>query len=375
MNTALTVRMLQVVAITVGTALLFWSIGLPTFLRIAEAASITSASDTISNSTPSAGSNHTIVFTTPNGMTIGQNFTLEFESPFNTTAIDLGDIDLLASGTPQTIATTSAAGVWGVTGVGTDNLTFQTPTNVGAASSTIFTIRIGTNAVTGVTGNEQIVNPSATTSYYIDINGTMQDSGQVRIAVVDNVIVSASVETSLTFTVSGVASGQSIGSVPTTTATATTPTTLPFETLAQDVSKTLAQDLSVLTNATNGFVVTVQQTGNLQSSTGADIDGFIDGLYTNTPSPWQGPGGLVADPDTYGHWGITSTDADYSVTSDRWVAASTTPRTIFSHTGPADGVTAGSGAVRVGYQAEVTGLQEAGDDYNTTLRYIATPTF
>jgi hypothetical protein len=30
---------------------------------------------------------------------------------------------------------------------------------------------------------------------------------------------------------------------------------------------------------------------------------------------------------------------------------------------------------RIGYQAQITALQEAGDDYSTTLTYVATPTF
>ena len=45
------------------------------------------------------------------------------------------------------------------------------------------------------------------------------------------------------------------------------------------------------------------------------------------------------------------------------------------HDGPADGVTEDIGRVTVGYQIQITALQEAGDDYNTTLTYIATPTF
>ena len=45
------------------------------------------------------------------------------------------------------------------------------------------------------------------------------------------------------------------------------------------------------------------------------------------------------------------------------------------NTGPADGTTAGIGAARIGYQVQISALQEAGDDYTTTLRYIATPTF
>ncbi len=45
------------------------------------------------------------------------------------------------------------------------------------------------------------------------------------------------------------------------------------------------------------------------------------------------------------------------------------------HTGVADGLTAGIGTARIGYQVQISALQEAGDDYSTELRYIATPTF
>jgi hypothetical protein len=139
----------------------------------------------------------------------------------------------------------------------------------------------------------------------------------------------------------------------------------------------MAQDLAVSTNATQGFVVTVEQSQNLQTSTGADIDGFINGAYTNTPTAWTAPTAVLGNQDTWGHWGLTSED-DLNSTefgTDLWVAASTTPRQVFHHNGPADGVTANSGSTRVGYQVQISPLQEAGDDYTTTLTYIATPTF
>ena len=46
-----------------------------------------------------------------------------------------------------------------------------------------------------------------------------------------------------------------------------------------------------------------------------------------------------------------------------------------AHSGPSDGTTLGVGRATIGYQAQITALQEAGDDYSTTLTYIATPTF
>lgn len=379
-STVHTVRTLQAVAVIVGVALLLWSTGLPTIFHFAEAASITNASDTISNSAPSTASNHTIVFTTPNGLTIGQTFSLTFENTFTMGSVAENDLDLLINDVATTTGAVSGAGTWGVT-VSGSVITFETPTDVGVASSSEITILIGKNATGGI-GNDQITNPSATTtSHYIDIGGNMQDSGQVRVAIIDQVNVSASVDTSLTFTVSGVVASSSVNGSPTTTAATSSNVSLPFGLLGINQSKVLAQDLSVITNATNGYTVTVEQSTPLQSTTGAIIDGFIDGSNTVTPTAWQAPSANVADTATYGHWGLTSTDGTTSrsgpqeFSSDKWVSGSTTPIVVMGHTGPADGTTAGIGAARIGYQVQISALQEAGDDYTTTLRYIATPTF
>jgi hypothetical protein len=381
-HTAKSVGILQAVAMTVGLALFLWSTGLPTLFRTAEAASITNASDTLSSSAPSLASNHTFAFTSPNGMASGQTIEITFPAGFTLPALGVEDFDLTASGTEQTISSSNGSGVWGVS-TSSQIITFTSPSNVGQASSTAFVIEIGTHALSGATGDSQIVNPSATTSHAIDIAGTMPDSGQVRVAIVNQVIVSASVDTSLTFSVTGVASGQTVNGSPTTTSTTTTSTALPFETLGINSSRVLAHDLAVTTNASQGYTVTVVTTGALQSTTGATIDGFINGSNTNTPSAWQGPSALIADTATYGHWGITSEDASITPRtaagnnfgSNQWVAPSTSPIAIMGHNGPADGSTAGIGAARIGYQAQISALQEAGDDYTTTLRYIATPVF
>ena len=378
-HTARTVRTLQAIAMTVGFAVFLWSTGLPTLFRFAEAASITSASDTLSNSAPSTVSNHTISFTTPNGLVIGQSIQLTFPGTFTLGTIGEDDVDILVNNSSSsTVPGASGVGTWGVA-TSTNTITFTTPTDSGVASATPITIRIGTNAVDFGTGSHRILNPAATTSYQISIGGTMQDSGDVRVAIVDQVTVSASVDTSLTFTVTGVASGQTVNSSPTTTSTTTSSISIPFGTLVANTSRTAAQDLSVTTNATNGYTVTVEQTGALQSTTGAIIDGFIDGSNTATPTAWIKPSALVSDILTYGHWGLTSTDGTTTRSAqfgaDLWVSGSTTPVVVMGHTGPADGSTAGVGAARIGYQIQISSLQEAGIDYTTTLRYIATPTF
>lgn len=379
-HTANTVRTLQAVAMSVVVALLLWSTGLPTIFRFAEAASITNASDTLETSAPNAASNHTIEFITPNGMLASSTITLTFPTGVNEFvmgSVGEDDVDILINGSSSSTAAVNGAGVWGVY-VSGGIITFVSPDDSTVASATPIVIRIGSNAVDSGTGVNKITNPSATSSYGIDIGGTMQDSGQVRVAIIDEVVVSASVDTSLTFTVNGVASGQTVNGSPTTTADNTTATTLPFGTLdatGNGVSKVLAHDLTITTNAGNGYTVTVEQEGNLESTTGGIIDGFIDGDYTTTPTGWQGPSADVSDPTTWGHWGLTSSDTNVIARSaqfgsDEWVSGSTTPIAIAGHDDPVLATT-----TRVGYQIQISPLQEAGNDYETSLRYIVTPTF
>jgi len=372
--------MLQAIAVTVGLALLLWSTGLPTALRHAQAASITSASDTLSNSAPGAASDHTLEFTLPNGASASSSMNVTFDGAFDMGFVVESDIDILVNGSASSTAATNGAGTWGVV-VDGNVLRLVTADDSAIASSSEITIRIGANAVGGT---NQITNPSATSSYPITIDGgnsnPIQDSGEVRVAIIDEVLVSAAVDTSLTFTVSGVTAGATVNGSPTTTTAATSPTTIPFGTLPIGVSQMAAQDLTVETNASNGYVVTVQTTGPFQSSTGGDIDGYADGSDTNTPGAWSAPSGLISDENTYGHWAVTSTD--HATTSrssefsdDTWIAPSTTPRIVMGHAGPAGRTLSGIGTSTIGYQVEITALQEAGDDYEATLRYVATPTF
>ncbi len=371
--------MLQAVAAVVGLSLVLWTIGVLGLSGTAQAAQVTSASATLSDSAPSTAANYTITFTTPNGLVDGETIVLTFDGTFTLPSggFDFNDFDVTDDGGEITLAAVAGGGGPGTWGVATttNSVTLTVDTNT-VASSSVIEIEIGSNATAGATGNSQIINPSSTTtSHAIAIGGTMLDSGEVRVAIIDTVTVSASVETVFDFTVAGVDAGQTVNTSPTTTIATTSPAALPFGTLTADTSVTLAHDMTVTTNAANGFAVTVEQSGDLQSSTGATIDSFIDGAYTDTPSEWTSPSATIGDDTTYGHWGLTSDDPDFSGTADRWVAASTTPVTIFENAGPADGTQTGTGTVRIGYQVQTSNLQEAGTDYSTTLTYIATPTF
>ncbi len=362
--------MLRVVACVVGIALFFWSVSFPTLFRAVEAASITSASDTLSDSDQNVASNHVIRFTTPNGILPNETILITFPAGFDLTdntptGLNFDDLDLTDDGVEQTLADSNGVAQWGVATT-TTTIQLTAPSGSTVGSSSVLVIEIGNNATSGSTGDTQIINPGLG-SYTIDIAGSMEDSGSLMVAIVDNVVVTASVDTNFSFAVAGVGTGLSVNG--TTTSTTSTATAIPFETLSNGVIKTLAQDLTVTTNASNGFAITVYQDTNLISSTGADIDGFADGAYTDTPSPWAHPTASPSNEKTWGHWGLTSTDADL-FGSNLWVSPSTTPRTVFSHTSVVNAST-----TRVGYQAEISTLQEAGDDYTTTLTYIATPTF
>lgn len=373
------VTMQRGIATLLAIALVFWAVGAHMFTS-AEASNLTYVKDTLSDSDTGSASNHTIQFLSPTGVGSNATITVTFPLGFNisTSSVAVADVDFEINGVDETLtAAAPGAGEWQMTIVGQDlRLRSGSAESLGVNASA--TIKIGTNA--DGPGVNRVTNPTNINSYEFSITAGASDSGQTRVAIVDNVLVTANVDTTLTFTVSGVANGATVNSSPTTTATTTTSTALPFGTVAAGVSKTLAQDLTVATNAIHGYVVTVEQDANLLSSTGADIDGFIDGAYTNTPTAWVAPTNNIALENTWGHWGLTSDDisllgAGVDFAANQWVAASTTPRAIMAHDGPADGVTNDIGSARVGYQIQISALQEAGDDYNTTLTYIATPTF
>lgn len=367
------------IATLLALALVLWVTGTHMLMKV-EAANLTYIKDTLSNSAPSETSDHTIQFLSPGAVAAGQTVTVTFPTGFTgTSSVNEDDVDFLINGTDETLVDGApGAAEWGLTWSG-NTLTLTAGASESLGSNATATILIGSVADTGGAGQTLITNPSATSSYEFTVTAAT-NTGQFRVAIIDDVLVTANVDTTLVFTVYGTSTGATVNGSGTTTATNTTSVLLPFGTLSPNVSKTLGQDLTVQTNARNGYVVTVRQSQNLLSSTGADIDGFFDGTYLNTPGSWVAPANSISDENTWGHWGLTSTDpsllgAGSDFGSDQWVAASTTPRAIMAHSGPADGTTLGVGRATIGYQAQITALQEAGDDYNTTLNYVATPTF
>jgi hypothetical protein len=351
----------RVVAMLVACAVILGSIGV---YSTAQAANLTFISNTLTDSGPSTLSGHDIEFTIPTGSSLVNTEDIVITFPTGFTDVDAivgGDLTVTVNGGADTATNVTAVG---------QVLTFD-----GIDATASQTVRI-------VLADDVVTNPGVIDSYefLIELDNAGEDSGRTRVAIVDYVEVTAIVETTFEFVVDGLATSTSVNGESTTGST--TPTLIPFGVLEADTEYTLGQELTVQTNARNGFVVTVQQDGNLRSSTGADIDGFTNGTYVNTPVAWAAPSDVLLNENTWGHWGITSNDANLNSNEfnvgtggDRWVAASTTPREIFSHNGPSDGTTQDAGLAQVAYKVEITPLQEAGDDYTTTLMYIATPTF
>lgn len=378
-RTNTTFGLLQAIAAIAAFAILLWSIGLPSF-RFAEAASVTSLSDTLSDSAPAVGSNHTIRFVTPTGIASGTSIVINLaDGPFALGAVAFDDVDVIDDTTELSVTAGCTGGEVGFsTSTNTISLEFCSGTSIPANGTT--TIEIGTNATFGATGNAQLINP-AVGSYEINLTVGASDTGSTRVAIIAPVVVTAAVDTSFTFTVAGLPGGTNVNDV--VTSGTSTATAIPFGSLTAGNATSVAQRLSVATNASYGFAVTVQTDQQLTSSNGADIDGFLDGAYSSTPIGWAAPSQSITDEDTWGHWGLTSNDATFGLSNpfgvggagQLFVSASTTPVQVFRHDGPSDGVAQNIGRADVAYQVEVSALQEAGSDYTATLTYVATPVF
>jgi len=375
-------------------SLIFWATGLPSLLHSADAAQLTNISDTLSDSNYGALSSHTIKFTATNAIYPNQTIkisldpsgtspgTSAFTEAFSTATSS--DFTFQAGVTTYSVVTTCTSGnqvsAVGNYNNGTDeNLTLTVcPSAATIATSSVVTIvagAVGTNLWTNP-------NPGTPTSYVIRIGGTMSNSGDTRIATVGNVTVTAAIDTTFTFTVSGTSTGATING--TTTSTTTSATAINFGTLVPGTPVKAGQDLFVSTNAKNGFVVTVQENQPLTSSSGAYIPLFANGASTTAPTAWVPPSGTLDQPWTYSHIGVTSNDANLSTdtgsanddfTGTTFSGSFNNPRPVFAHTGPSDGATGNKGTASVLYEIQISALQAAGNDYTNKLTYVATPTF
>jgi len=379
---ALRVPLHTIAAVTL-VALIAWFIGLPTFINKANAANVDEFTDTISDSDLGANATHTIFFTTSNAMNSDESFRIYFDeagSNFDFTGMTDADLIATSSGFSAVNTCTVAAGEIDLS-IGTDYIQGTVCTGDTIAAG-IIGIQVG--------DTNELNNPATADSYVISLQGyganPIDDFGDTRVAIIDDVTVTATVDTIFTFSINGVNANKTVNDDVTPTSGTSTATTVPFGTIAPGVAKLMAQELRVDTNALNGFSVTVFADQTLTAGNGATIDEFINGNAIASSTLWTGPTGILGSTDTYGHWGVTSDDNSVSSsTPTLWGIGQSAyvgnfvnnPVEVFYNNTPVEYSQGGMGvgSTTVAYKVEISNLQEAAQDYQATLTYIATPVF
>lgn len=198
----------------------------------------------------------------------------------------------------------------------------------------------------------------------------MIDNGQIMFAILSStsIAVTAVVDPTFTFTVTGKSTSTTINGA--TANITTTAATIPFATLADAAPKIGAHDVTIATNATFGYTVTVK---TLADPPLVDGNNNID-KYTGTnttPTTWTAPAGTAASVNT-GFFGYTTEDATLNqFQANKWAGATTSPLNIMSE---ATAVSGGEETVRIGWQAEVNEIQPPGS-YSGSVILVATPTY
>ena len=245
-------------------------------VQIAEAAPLANVSNTLSNQTISAQSDHTIVFRTPIGASdASDTITFTFPVGFNMNGVAFGDIDLAYSAGAQsnctsptytsqeTPAATPTAAAWGAALSG-QVITLTAPTDgigVGTlAANACVQVQIGFHASNGGAGDTRIINPGTAASYAIGIAGLFGDNGTTTVNIItdDSVDIAAEVAQSLTFSISDTSIG--FGTLSSAAARFATGDTLGA------ASEGEAHNIIVGTNAANGYTMTASGTTLINAS-------------------------------------------------------------------------------------------------------------
>lgn len=224
-----------------------------------------------------------------------------------------------------------------------------------------------TIVLTGIT-NGSVADTAyyAQVSTYTNVNCSTGglDSGTVAFIYTTGQAVSATVDPSLTFTITGVSSGTVNAATVNITTTAST---IPFGTVTSSTNKIGAHDLAVGTNAQGGYTVTTRYTGALTDLTS---DTITDLTATNdAPDAFPTPGAEAFGYTTQDSVLGTGTPARFTTGGgNKWSKFTTSPLEIIYNADPASETT------RVGYQVGIASTTEAGT-YSTTVVFTATPVY
>ncbi len=328
----------------------------------ATAASLTSISDNMSRLKASTASNHDIRFVTPTGVASTTNVTLTFSADFTPGSVAFGDIDFqegsssnctTASWTDKTLVASAPSSSQFSAAFSGNVLTFTS----GGASATITAGRcvrvlIGTNAAGG---SNQITNGAADDDDTVAIAGTFGDTGTLSVDIItdDQVVVTATVDPSITFSISDNTIGFG-------TLNAADDRFATGDTLGNS-SVTSAHTLAAGTNATSGYVIYLLG------------DTLTSG--SNTITAPAGPSATTVGSEQFGlnlsaSGGSGTVDSQYGTASQYgFGSTSSVQDNIASATGASATTT-----YTATYIANIGSSTEAGN-YSTTLTYTATATY
>jgi len=352
---------------------------------LVKAGTISSYKDTLSDSRPSpVKSNHTIQFTIATAVHASDTVTITFASGFTIGSVDYTDIDLKDDGTDLTLAATPGSGAGSALGAAFSGqvLTITENDTDTIAASSVVNIEIGTNATYGVTGDQQIQNPTAAV-YSITIGGTFGDTGTIKVAIITGVTVSATVSEALTVTVAAVADTSCTVTGGTSKVT-TTSSTVPFGSVTTEDFYDGCQSLTVNTNAASGYSATIQETDQLTSGSYQIADGTCDGSCSDTTAAtWAtdtNNGFAYCMDDISGDAAYTADNTGWA-TNNQCGGSNQSFKTIADAgaSETAQAVMSSAGAISgdnsyVGFRLSVDAAQQPGT-YSNTVVYIVTPTY
>jgi hypothetical protein len=369
--------------------------------------------DTSGYAVASQSGTWTIAFTTsaavPNGGSIlitipmadnanGNNGIPDSSSGVSNSGFDLNKV--VAGSVSITGCTPADWGAATVTaGSGTGDHTISIPRNTSSC--------VGGTAITITIASPGIVNPAPITSGHTqgtadvypitvvtrDGGNNILDSSVPRTSIAEAVLISTTVDESLSFVVAGLSAGTYCGQSTMTT----TATSVPWGHLAStNAFYYAAQQLTVSTNASGGYVVTIQENdqmgknGNLCTGTAPSAGNYTFGsnmcIRDTTCGASNCSESTSADwTDATGYPGLGYSEANQSGTdaaftynessrtfSSRQLAdfqGSETPATVMGNAGPVNG-----SSIYLCYRISVPGNQPSGYYYNIA-KYTATATF
>lgn len=345
------------------------------FIVSVKAATLTSAKDTISDSRAGVAAVHTFVFTTPSTTAIK---TIDFQFCTTASGTCTAPTGMILTASPTLGSVTGIAGsTYAMTG------TSGTCTGTGntACTATLTVTTPVTQTVTAVTVpvNSGITNPTTTnTTAFVRV--TTKDNGAATIdtttvvfatLTTTSIQMTASVDPTFTFAIAAVTSG-SVNGQAINIVSGTSASTIPFGTLASGSTKVAAHDVTITTNATNGYSLTVNALTNPPLADGTNNIDYFTGTNA-TPTTWSSPAGSSENVNT-GFVGYTTDSTTLSgsaarFSSNKWAGLTTTADQVgYSTAG------AGTQPVRLGWQAEVNAVQPPGS-YSGTIILVATPTY